>query len=52
MLDVYMILNQIGKNILLDINPLTKASIYISLAASYQGAWKIQKCNKLCQRAA
>ena len=42
---------QLGKNILVDINPTTKASLYISLAPSYQGAWKIQKCNKFCEKA-
>lgn len=42
---------QLGKHILQDLHPLTKASLYISLAASYQGAWKIQKCNKFCEKA-
>jgi hypothetical protein len=33
------------------ISPFSKASVYASMAAAYQGAWKIQKCNKYCEKA-
>ena len=33
-----------------NINPFTKACLLISLAAAYQGGWKIQKTNKFCDK--
>jgi hypothetical protein len=43
--------SQLGKNLLTALSPFTKACLYANLAASYQGAWKIQKCNKFCEKA-
>lgn len=44
-------LTQIGRNLMTALSPFVKPSLFISLAAAYQGAWKIQKCNKFCEKA-
>lgn len=33
------------------LSPQTRACLLASLAAAYQGAWKIQKCHKYCEKA-
>jgi hypothetical protein len=50
MLDVKNPLMQLGKNLLTSISPFVKPCLFVSLAAAYQGAWKIQKCNKFCDK--
>lgn len=50
MLDVKMQVTQLGKNLLTSINQFVKPCLFVSLAAAYQGAWKIQKCNKFCDK--
>ena len=51
MLDVHIVIFQLGKHLLTSINPFTRACLLVSLAAAYQGAWKIQKCHKFCEKA-
>ena len=51
MLDVCSEIFQLGKHLLIGISPFTRACLLVSLAAAYQGAWKIQKCHKYCEKA-